>query len=46
MYEPMICLEGLCAQLCARRMDLLAKAELVKFQEAGNAVAASGDAEA
>jgi DNA-binding GntR family transcriptional regulator len=44
MYEVMCHLEGLCAQLCARRMSAKAKAELGKMQELGGKVAETGDA--
>ena len=44
MYEVMCHLEGLCAQLCARRMSAKDKSELARMQELGGKAAASGDA--
>ena len=44
MYEVMCHLEGLCAQLCARRMSAKDKAVLARMQELGSKAAASGDA--
>lgn len=44
MYEVMCHLEGLCAQLSARRMSVGDKAELAKIQEFGSKAAATGDA--
>jgi DNA-binding GntR family transcriptional regulator len=43
MYELMCHLEGLCAQLCARRMSAAEKARLTELQKKGGDIVKQGD---